>query len=299
MYKSDINLNLYKTFYDVANYGSISKTAEATYTSQPAISKSIKKLEESLNTKLFYRSASGVELTDKGKELLYYVEKSYGSLLTAERMMVEDKSLKRGKLSIGMPSNVGTFYLFDKIVDFHNKYPNIEITIITGGTHRLIELLDSHTIDFIIDTAPINIENKEMTCKKLIKVNYSFAVKKDTKKFDYKNIKSLKDLKKLPLILPIPGTSNRTNLDELLIKNNVKIENVLNIHTSEMIVSAIKKELGIGYIISNVVKNDNEIEILKLKEKLPTVDIDIVYNENYLSTAPKKFINEYIEYKIK
>ena len=299
MYKSDINLNLYKTFYDVANYGSISKTAEATYTSQPAISKSIKKLEESLDTKLFYRNSTGVELTDKGKELLYYVEKSYGSLLTAERMMVEDKYLKRGKLSIGMPSNVGTFYLFDKIVDFHNKYPNVEITIITGGTHRLIELLDSHTIDFIIDTAPINIENKEMTCKKLTRVNYSFAIKKNTNKFNYKNIKSLKDLKKLPLILPIPGTANRHALDELLIKNNVKIENVLNIHTSEMIVSAIKKELGIGYIISNVVKNDNEIEILKLKEKLPSIDIDIVYNENYLSTAPKKFINDYIDYKIR
>ena len=300
MYKSDINLNLYKTFYDVAKYGSISKTAEATYTSQPAISKSIKKLEESLNTKLFYRMASGVELTDKGKELLYYVEKSYGNLLTAERILLEDENLNKGKLSIGMPSNVGTFYLFDKIIDFHNKYPNIEITIITGGTHQLINLLDSHKIDFIIDTAPIYIDsNEEMTCRKLTTVKYCFAIKKDTKIFDYKSIKSLKDLKKLPLILPIPGTANRSNLDELLIKNNVKIENVLNIHTSELIVSAIKKELGIGYIISNVVKNDNEIEILKLKEDLPKVDIDIVYNKNYLTTAPKKFINDYIEYKIK
>lgn len=300
MYKSDINLNLYKTFYDVAKYESISKAANATYTSQPAISKAIKKLEDSLGTKLFYRKSNGVELTNKGKELLYYVEKSYGNLLTAERMMVEDDNLKRGKLSIGMPSNVGTFYLFDKIVDFHNKYPNIEITIITGGTHRLIDLLDSHTIDFIIDTAPINIElNEEMTCKKLTTVKYSFAVKKDTTKFNYKNIKSLKDLKKLPLILPIPGTSNRGNLDELFVKNNIKIENVLNIHTSEMIVSAIKKELGIGYIINDVVKSDKDIEILKLKDKLPTVDIDIVYNKNYLTNAPTKFIKDYIEHKIK
>ena len=45
MYNSNINLNLYKTFYEVAKYGSISEAAKKTYTSQPALSKSIKKLE--------------------------------------------------------------------------------------------------------------------------------------------------------------------------------------------------------------------------------------------------------------
>ena len=136
MYKSNVNLNLYKTFYDVAKCGSISKAALSSFTSQPAISKSIKKLEEELGTELFYRKSNGVELTQKGKELLYYIEKSYGNLITAERIMKETEDLKRGKLSIGMPSNVGTFYLFEKIVEFHNKYPNIEINIITGGTTK-------------------------------------------------------------------------------------------------------------------------------------------------------------------
>ena len=50
MFQSNINLNLYKTFYDVAKYGSFSKASECTFTSQPAISKSIKKLERELNT---------------------------------------------------------------------------------------------------------------------------------------------------------------------------------------------------------------------------------------------------------
>ena len=68
LYKTNINLNLYKTFYDVAKYGSISKAAQYGYTSQPAISKSIKKLEDELGVQLFYRNISGVELTDKGKE---------------------------------------------------------------------------------------------------------------------------------------------------------------------------------------------------------------------------------------
>lgn len=65
MMKNDVNLNLYKVFYDVSKYGSFSKTAEFTYTTQSSISKSIKKLEEELNTQLFYRKPHGIELTEE------------------------------------------------------------------------------------------------------------------------------------------------------------------------------------------------------------------------------------------
>lgn len=303
MYKTNINLNLYKTFYDVAKYGSISKAAKYGYTSQPAISKSIKKLEEELGVKLFYRSLNGVELTDKGKELLYFVEKSYSNLVIAERTMVETENLERGKLSIGMPSNIGSFYLFDKIINFHKKYPNIEITIITGSTSNLISLLDSHQVDFVIDTSPINVKlNEGIKVTKLDEVKYCFIVNSKLYKSKYKIIKNLSDLEDKPLILPIPGTSNRKDLDELLLEKNVSIQNVINIHTSEMIISAVKKELGIGYIISNLVEDElknGELKILDIKEKLPTVEINIVFDKSFLTTAPKRFIEEYIDYEFK
>lgn len=303
MYKTNINLNLYKTFYDVAKYGSITKAAEYSYTSQPAISKSIKKLEEDLGTKLFYRTLSGVTLTDKGKELLYFVEKSYSNLILAERTMLETENLERGKLSIGMPSNIGSFFLFDKIIDFHKLYPNIEITIITGSTSNLINLLDSHKVDFVIDTSPIDVKLDEgMKVTKLDEVKYCFVAKKDTKNKEYKNITKLSDLKNMPLILPIPGTANRKDLDELLLKEKIEIENVINIHTSEMIISAVKKDLGIGYIIYNLVEDDiknNELELLNIDKTLPTVEINIIFDASYLTSAPKKFIENYIDYNFK
>lgn len=297
MYKSNFNLNLYKVFYDVAKCGSISKAAQKTYTSQPAISKSIKKLEEELNTQLFHRTLTGVLLTDKGKELLYFVEKSFNHLLVAERNMIETENLERGKLSIGMPSNVGTFFLFDKIIDFHKRYPNIEITILTGGTTNLLNYLDSHKVDFVIDTAPISIVNKNIITKELKRVSYSFIVNKNTN-FNYSEIKNLKDLTSYPLILPIPGTANRKDLDELFNKNHVEIENVINIHTSEMIISAVKKDLGIGYVISDLVENELDIEVINIEDKLPSVAIHILYDSDSLTTAPKRFIEEYIDHNL-
>lgn len=297
MYKN-INLNLYKVFYDVAKYGSFSKTAEFTYTTQSAISKSIKKLEDELETKLFYRNKTGIELTEKGLELLYYVEKSYGNLLTAERIMLESKNLERGKLSIGLPSHIASFFFFDKIVDFHNKYPNIEIVLMNGSTRALLELLDKHTIDFIIDTGPINTNNKDLDIVKLSTVKYSFICNKDNYK-EYKDIKSIKDLEDKPLVLPIEGTSNRKALNELFLKNNIKPKKVMSIHKSEVILNAVDNNLGIGYIINNIIKNNEKYKVLDIKEELPTADIDVVFNKKYITSAPKRFMEEYINIRIK
>lgn len=298
MYKTNINFNFYKTFYDVAKHKSISKAASASFTSQPAVSKAIKKLESDLGTTLFYRKNNGVELTEKGKELLYYVEKSYSNLITAERVMMETDNLERGKLSIGMPSNLGTFFLFDKVVSFHKKYPNIEISIITGGTNYLLDLFKSHKIDFIVDTAPITYdEETDLTIKKLRSVNYTFAAKNNNDQNHYMDIKSIKDLINKPLILPIPGTANRNALDDIFKKYNITVNNVINIHTSEMILSFINQGLGIGYIMEDIISSgvaNNEIEIIKVKEKLPSVDIEIAYDYNLLTTAPKKFINDFL-----
>lgn len=288
---NNINLNLYKDFYAVSIYGSLAKAAEYTYTSAPAISKSIKKLESELNCKLFYRKANGMELTEHGKELLYYVEKSLNNLLIAERNMLETDNLERGKLAIGMPSNIGSFFLFDKIIDFHNKYPNIEITVVTGSTSKLLDLLDMHQIDFIIDSAPINTDDDNIVVKELAQVNYTFIASKSS---NY-DIKSIKDLKDKQLILPIKGTANRIDIDETFNKYKLYKLNTLNLHTSEMIISAVKKNLGIGYVIKDLVIDDSDISILDIKEDLPSVKIMLVYNKKYLPVAPRKFIKTYID----
>lgn len=88
-----VNLNLYKTFYDVVRYKSLSRASKNTLISQPAISKSIKRLEEELNVKLFYRTINGMILTERGKELSKYVEEAYNNIIVAQRRMQESNDL--------------------------------------------------------------------------------------------------------------------------------------------------------------------------------------------------------------
>lgn len=300
MIKNDVNLNLYKVFYDVSKYGSFSKTAEFTYTTQSSISKSIKKLEEELNTKLFYRKPHGIELTEEGKSVLYYVEKAYGNLLTAERIIKETDNLERGKLNIGLPSYISSFYFMDKIIDFYKKYPNIEITLINGNRETLLDLLNKHQLDFFIYSSPIieDIKDDNIEVVKLYPIKYTFFCRTD--EYDkYKNIKTIKDIENIPLVLPVPGSNNRRFLDEVLLKNDVKINKAINIHTSEGIITGVKNNLGIGYIIFDIIKDDDNFKCINIDTKLHEEEIALVYNKKFLTKAPIKFIKEYININIK
>lgn len=297
MYKSNTNFNLYKTFYDVVICGSISKAATINYTSQPAISRSIKTLEQELNTKLFIRTKKGIELTDKGRELFFYVEQGYNSFLTAERRILEDKNLLKGKLSIGIPSHIATFYLFDSLDEFHKKYPNIEITIISKSTSSLLDLLRSHEIDFMIDSEPVITRDTSITIKHIKNLHNAFIASAD---YDTSNIKTLSDLENVPVIIPIKGTANRQNLDEVLVKNKVELNNVLNIHTSELIIGAIKRKLGVGYVIKELVQheiNNGYFKEVKL-DGLPKTGISLVYIESFLTDSPRVFLKEYYSIEI-
>lgn len=286
--KNNVNLNLYKTFYDVARYKSFSKAASFTYSTQPAISKSIKKLESDLDVQLFVRKPNGVELTDKGRELLYYIEKAYGNLITAERILTEKENLNRGSISIGVPSNLAQFYLLDKIIAFRKKYPNIDVTILTGSTSYLLSKLELHKIDFIIDTAPIIVADNNIIVEELFDLKYCFV----TNKNDKKKYTSIKDFENENLILPIPGTQNRNDLDVLFATNNVQPTKILNIHTSELIASIVGRGEGIGYVLENMIPDN--IKKIKIKEETPKTKVLLVYSKKFLTSAPKKFIKDYM-----
>lgn len=294
MYNSNLNLNLYKIFYDVAQYGSVSTASKNLLISQPAISRSIKKLEEDLNVTLFYRTLNGMVLTEKGKELLGYVEEACNSLRIGERTMMETNNLVKGKLSIGVPSHIASFYIFDKIKKFHKDYPQIEISIVSRCTAELIKLLENHEIDFVIDTSPIVGSEKELTIEELIHVDHCFVCLSS----DNYEAKRLKDLENYPLILPVEITSHRKRLNEVALESGVKFNNILSIETSEMIRESVLQGVGVGYVLRDVMKKDIEsgkVKVLEIEEKLPFVTVNLVYIDKYLMNAPKEFIDNYLK----
>lgn len=293
----DLNLNLYKIFYEVAKNKSISAASKDMYISQPAISKAIKNLETELGVTLFYRTLNGTILTQKGQELFDYVEDAFNSLRAAEKKMNENKNLETGVLSVGIPSHIASFYLMNKIVSFHEKYPKIDITVVNRPSSELLKLLENNEIDFVVDTMSFKDELDYFNVKKLKMFSHCFVTLKESSYLEEKEIYNLFELKETPLILPVSRSSHRQHLDSLVKERNVDLKNVLSIETSELIYSMVKKGLGVGYILYDMVKDDIEngrLKQIKVKEPLPQVSLNLIYKEKNLTEAPLRFINEYL-----
>ena len=72
-YVMNVNFELYRIFYVVANAGNITKASKELCISQPAVTQSIRTLEEQLGGKLFIRTPKGVVLTNEGEILYNYI----------------------------------------------------------------------------------------------------------------------------------------------------------------------------------------------------------------------------------
>src|SRR5689334_1903685 len=106
-----MNLHYLRAFATVAEQGSITRAARVLATSQPAVSKQLAELEESLGSVLLDRLPRGVRLTAAGEVLLRHAERIFAAERAAEAELLELTGLMRGRLSIGASTTIGGYLL--------------------------------------------------------------------------------------------------------------------------------------------------------------------------------------------
>lgn len=290
----DVNLNSLKIFLVVATSNSFLEASNKLYISQPAISKSINKLEEDLGVSLFYRANKGVTLTSDGEILLKYVKDSRKLLLACERMLSSNNSLDSGSIVIGAQSHIVRNYLLEKINNFRKLFPNVMFRIVDLSTLELIEGLEKHELDFVVDASPINTPYNNLRIQPIYKLDTCFIKSKENNKI-YNKITDLEDE---CIVMPISRSSLRKNLFKSL-ENVIDIKPQLEYGTEELIIESVKRNMGIGYVVKGeTLKIDkNTIDIIDLNIPLPTVEINLVYIDNYLTPLAREFITKEFDVK--
>lgn len=290
----DVNLNSLKIFLVVATSSSFLEASNKLYISQPAISKSINKLEEDLGVSLFYRANKGVTLTSDGEILLKYVKDSRKLLLACERMLSSNNSLDSGSIVIGAQSHIVRNYLLEKINNFRKIFPNVMFRIVDLSTLELIEGLEKHELDFVVDASPINTPYNNLRIQPIYKLDTCFIKSKENNKI-YNKITDLEDE---CIVMPISRSSLRKNLFKSL-ENVIDIKPQLEYGTEELIIESVKRNMGIGYVVKGeTLKIDkNTIDIIDLNIPLPTVEINLVYIDNYLTPLAREFITKEFDVK--
>lgn len=286
----NIDFNLYKTFVAIAKTGSISRAAEVLYVSQPAVSRNLKQLEDDLDCKLFNRTSKGVELTAYAQTLLFYIESAYNTMLTGYRMLNDSDELLTGDIRIGVPTHIGTFLVSKFIQKFNELYPGIKFHIVNKSTAEMVNLLEKRMLDIIIDNYPISSAREDVEVFELMEVENCLVGSSKYKNIAKNDNLKVSELYKYPLLLPTTGSSTRIDLEKTL---NYELEPIIEVPTTEVMLDLVKKGMGIGYFAFPSVKeeiNNNILYQIPVDKKLPKTKICLAYVNEFLTNAPKKFV---------
>ena len=138
-----MNVKDFEYIIEIANQRSISKAAANLFISQPALSKYVQRMEESLGVRLFQRAGKQFILTYAGERC---VEKARQILSLHEQMLNEmhDIGLSRtGRIALGVPMGRTDFFMSGIMPRFRAQYPHVVVEIYEGNTRRLLHQLHS------------------------------------------------------------------------------------------------------------------------------------------------------------
>ena len=292
----NIDFELYRIFYNVANHKNITKASEELNISQPAISKSIKNLEEQLGGQLFVRTKRGVILTEEGREFYNYIKQAIEYISNAENKFTELINLETGCIKIGISTTLTKEFLLPYLEEFHRLYPKIDIQIITNMSSELFPKLRNGLIDIIILNLNEKNYGQDINITKCKKITDCLVVNKTYSDLINNEI-SIKELNKYPLILQSKGSNTREFLDNFAKENNTILKPNIELASYSLVVEFAKIGLGIGYVTKDYVKEElknQQLYEIKLKETIPSRYIGIATSNNHLPNFSTKKLIEII-----
>lgn len=291
------NLSFYHIFYEVAKEENISNAAKNLYISQPAVSKAISKLEESMDTKLFLRSSRGVKLTEEGKTLYKHIKIAFETLEQGEKQIKRMQDLNIGHIRIGVSTTLCKYLLLPYLQRFVLDYPHVNITIACQSTNHTLKMLEENHIDIGLVGQPKNLKNIDFypitEIEDIFVTTQSYLSnlkiregKDDIDLFNSANI-----------MLLDKENITRQYIDYYLNQNKIDPRHLLEVSSLDLLIEFAKTGLGVACVIKNFVQEElNSKTLIELPIEIPIKKREVgfvFFNRTPLSHSAESFIQFY------
>lgn len=289
------NLSSYRIFYTVANTRNISKAAKELYISQPAISKSIQKLEENVGCRLFSRSSRGVLLTEEGQLLYEHVRTAFEMLSLGEEKLHRSIELGVGHLKIGVSSTLCKYILLPYLKEFIRQNPHISISITCQSTNDTLKLLEDHKIDIGLVGKPANL--KQIHFDFLEEIEDVFVATRDyIRNLRARGIQKEQILSSSTLMLLDKNNMTRQYIDDYLQDNQISVKDSIDISDMDLLIDFARIGVGVACVIKSFVKSelaDGTLREIPLGIPIHKREVGFAYKNN---GKPSKSLAEFIRF---
>lgn len=267
----EIDFESYRLFCMVAECESFSKASEKLYISQPAVTQAIRKLEENLKGKLFFRMPKGVKLTEEGRRLYEYLKPSVDTMHNAENKFSQYVHLEEGEIKVRTGSALGNVCIYDALIAFSQKYPKIKVMVSSGYVGDSIELLARGDVDLVAVNMPFECDKPNIQIIKCKEIEDCFYVSKEY--FEkLKEATNMKEVLEKELIAPTEYSTTGKILKRFLDENGMYYAPKFTISSTNARKYFALKGLGVSFGIKNNIKKELEkgelVELKIMKEPL-------------------------------
>lgn len=256
-----------KVFYTVANRLSFTKAANELSISQPAVTKHIKEIENQLNTKLFDRKGTTIQLTESGKILFVYAEKSRQLYRDLEFAISQLNKAEKGKLKIGASTTIAQYILPEILAKFNSYYKDINIELVTHNSEDISTLLKNGQIDLGI----VEGESKSSYFDyEKFKRDEIVLVCKSNHPLVNKNFK-IKDLYDIDLIVREQGSGTQEFIQNQLKKSGLEVQRlniIMQLGSSESIKNYLLHSEALAFLSINTILQElknNQLSVIDIK----------------------------------
>ena len=249
------HLSQNRIFYEVARCGNISRAAKELYISQPAISKAIGKLEESLGTRLFLRNSRGVQLTPEGNVLFQHVAAAFDSLSRGEKELKRIHDFHIGQLKIGVSNTLCKYVLLPYLKSFVEKYPHVNITIESQSTAHTLEMLEARKIDIGLVAEPR--ARRGLNFTPVMEIHDGFVCTPAYMENLTLREGPAPDIFKTGNIMLLDRSNmSRKHLDTYLSDRDIEVNQLLEVTDMALLIEFARIGLGIACVILDFVSDD-------------------------------------------
>ncbi|GFO55314.1 LysR family transcriptional regulator [Geomonas sp. Red276] len=273
-------------FVEVATTASFTRAAEGLRIAQPALSMSIKKLEEELELTLFNRQDRKVSLTAEGEIFLLHARRVLDDLKAAELEMAELKGLSKGEVRIGIPPMISAYFFPDIIRDFHRAFPKLKLAVHGEGAARIQRMIAQGELDMGVvagESFPDTLETRHFLREEVVVCvppGHRFATAGSV---------TLAEFISEPLIFYKEGYFIREFFLEALKESEARPEIVFETNLFSLVRSLVRNGTGISILLRMVVADDSELVAVSFDPPL-YLDLLIAWKrQSYLSRANRAF----------
>ncbi|MEP5255512.1 MAG: LysR family transcriptional regulator [Winogradskyella arenosi] len=254
-------------FKIVAKHLSFTKAAEQLFISQPAVSKSIKTLEEDYKTTLFVRKRNSIELTEDGKSFLLYVNRILAIYTEMEEQFLHKKERFPELIRFGVSTTLSNYIIPKSIAKFRAQFPQTKFEIISDNSSSIEDLILNEEIDFGITEGRIN--NSKLHFEKFIKDEIVLVTNVNNNSFKKGSI-DLETLKTIPMIEREKGSGTKAIIDQFLKENGIKaLHTVVSLSSTEAIKNYLYHSDHYALLSVHAIHNDlvtNKLKIIDITD---------------------------------